>query len=116
MNDVVQNYAIERLSLLIYAGYEVQSPAFPSDSVLLKHPSRKERFRTAHLYSDGLVVFPLGVREERRFFSDANQEEFEEFVRGISGPTWWQRKAEIDGLAYFYLLLLIVLLFAWKLS
>lgn len=91
----MENYAIERLSALLAAGYVIDEVRTPSDAVSLEHPDKAFKARHVYLYADGLMVAPFGVNDEIRVFADSPQDEFHRFVQSAPRPTWWQRTVRI---------------------
>ena len=87
----VENYAIERLTALLAAGYEMWEVHSPSDAVTLEHPDKSFKARHVYVYADGKMVAPMGAADEVRVFADSPQDEFYCFVRSVPQPTWWQR-------------------------
>lgn len=87
----MENYAIERLTALLAAGYVMWEIRSPSDAIVLEHPDKSFKARHTYLYADGQMVAPMGVADEIRVFADSPQEEFYRFVQSVPKPTSWQR-------------------------
>ncbi|MFZ5656264.1 MAG: hypothetical protein ACOY37_04270 [Pseudomonadota bacterium] len=104
---MTENFAIERLSALLNAGYEIECAS--ADAVTLRHPATRA---TGFVYPNGLTVV-TGGEGEARFHSDSPQADFLAFVRMIPKPGWRRTVRIPEWLVAGATCALAVLLIAW---
>lgn len=82
---------MERLYKLARKGYRPDFDMDFTESIWLRHPANEERWPhpTLILYPHGLLV-SIKPQDEPRF-EVWEKSEFEEFLRKVPLPTWWER-------------------------
>lgn len=84
------NQAIYRLNALLEAGYVLDSGR-TSTCMSLSHPNGRFRYRHAYVYDSGQAVMPYSDEDEKRYFSDDDNSQFDQFIASVPKPTFWQR-------------------------
>lgn len=85
-----QNHALYRLNSLIGAGFKLDDAGL-LDTCSLSHPSYKFRYRHAYVYADGMTAMPYSDEDEKRFYAEDDNREFDAFIATVPKPTFWER-------------------------
>ncbi len=94
------NHAIERLTALMAAGYEIQPVGRPEGAVVLHFPGRRFKYWCAYVYSSGQAVLLSSSDDERRFYADDTQDDFRQFLTTVPRPHWIFQAVRIPGIVH----------------